>query len=290
VKIRFEQRTGVRVVHIENESAVASVSLFGGQLLTWQPKRESQPVLWMSPLARFDGKAAIRGGVPLCWPWFGKHPSSSAAPAHGYARLSTWEIDRIEALADGRTELVMSLPREAQSGEHRHPGLGHTVRLAIGDVLDIDSTTRNDSPEALRVTEGLHTYFQISDVANTQVSGLSGCDYVDLLADNQLRRQEGSIGFGEEVGRIFVHCDKASVIEDRGFKRRIDVSSRGSRSTAVWNPGLQTASKMADLGSESWRTMVCVETANALEDGLTLAVGETHTLSATYSISPIAST
>jgi D-hexose-6-phosphate mutarotase len=284
VKIRFEQRASVRVVHVENDSAIASISLFGGQLLTWQPKREARPVLWMSPLAKFDGKSAIRGGVPLCWPWFGKHPSSSTAPAHGYARLSTWELERIETVADGRTELVMSLPPEARSGEHRHSGLGHTVRLVIGDVLEIDSTTRNDSNETLRVTEGLHTYFQISDVAEAQVSGLSGCDYVDLLADNQLRRQDGSIGFGEEVGRIFLHCDKTAAIEDRGYRRRILVSGRGARSIAVWNPGLHTASKMADLGSEAWRSMVCVETANALDDAIMIPAGQQHTLSVRYAV------
>jgi D-hexose-6-phosphate mutarotase len=284
VEIRFEQRAGVRVVHIENEFATASISLFGGQLLSWQPKRESQPVLWMSPLAKFDGKAAIRGGVPVCWPWFGKHPSSPTAPAHGYARLSTWDLVRIETLAGGRTEVVMALPRDMRTGDHRHPGLCNSVRIVIGEDLDIQSTTRNESNATLNVTEGLHTYFQVSDVANARVTGLSGCDYVDLLSENRLRHQEGAIDFGEEVGRIFSHCDRASAIEDRGYHRRIVVRSQGSRSIAVWSPGKLTAAKMEDLGEYGWRTMVCVESANALENQIALAPGAIHALAVTYSV------
>jgi glucose-6-phosphate 1-epimerase len=288
-RIRFEERApGVRIVHIENKAAVAAVSLFGGQLLSWQPRRETQAVLWMSSLAKFDGKTAIRGGVPICWPWFGKHPSSSTATAHGYARLSNWNLEHIDSRDDGSTELVMALPREAQSGENRQPGLGNSIRLVIGDTLDIESTTRNDSKVAQRVTEALHTYFQVSDVAQVQVSGLSGCDYADLLDDNRIRRQDGNIRFGEEVGRIFVRCDKASVIEDSGLRRRIHVTSRGSHSIAVWNPGLHTASKMTDLGSEAWRSMVCVETANVLDDAIDIPAGEQHTLSARYAVEALA--
>jgi glucose-6-phosphate 1-epimerase len=284
VKIRFEQCAGVRVLHIENKFTTAQISLFGGQLLTWQPKQETHPVLWMSPLARFDGNVAIRGGVPLCWPWFDKHPSLPTAPAHGYALLSTWEPDRIEMLDDGRTELLISLPTEAQTGENRCLGLGQTVRFTIGKMLDIELTTRNESAEALTVTDGLHTYFLISDVTKAFVTGLSGCNYVDLLNENGLSYQVGLIAFGEEVGGIFTKCDRVTAIEDSGFSRKISVRSQGSRSIAVWNPGKLTAARVPDLGEQGWRTMVCVETANALENQVMLEPGATHALTARYSL------
>lgn len=172
-RIRIEERApGVRIIHIENDCATASVSLFVGQLLTWQPWEETHPVLWVSSLAQFDRKAAIRGGVPIFWPWFGEHPSSLTAPSHGYARLSVWELDSFEVLPDGRTEVLMTLTPEKQTHKYRYPGLFNTVRIVIGEVLDIQSTSRNDSDADLSLTEGLHTYFHTSDIENAEVTRL----------------------------------------------------------------------------------------------------------------------
>lgn len=289
VQVHFEELTsGVRIAHIENDSATASISLFGGQVLTWQPKRAADPVLWMSQLAKFDAKTAIRGGVPICWPWFGKHPSAATAPSHGYARLCAWELDRITSLGDGRTEVVMSLPQSAQSGDHRLANLSLSARVLIGDALEVALTTRNKSAAPVHVTEGFHTYFQVSDIADVQVTGLNDCEYVDLIDNNRRRHQAGAIEFAGEVGRVFVSCERTCTIEDRHLGRVIRVASTGSQSLAVWSPGLNTASKMVDLGSEGWRTMVCVETANALENGLVIATGQQHTTSAIYTVAPLA--
>ena len=288
-KVRFEEMPGgVTIAHIENDSATASISLFGGQVLTWQPKRAADPVLWMSQLAKFDAKTAIRGGVPICWPWFGKHPSAATAPSHGYARLCAWELDRITSLGDGRTEVVMSLPQSAQSGDHRLADLSLSARVLIGDALEVALTTNNKSPVPVHVTEGLHTYFHVSDIADVQVTGLNDCEYVDLIDNDRRRHQAGAIDFAGEVGRVFVSCDRTCTIEDRHLGRVIRVASTGSQSVAVWNPGLNTASKMADLGSEGWRTMVCVETANALENALVIAPGQEHATSAVYTVAPLA--
>jgi len=289
MQVRFEQLpSGLRTVHIENDLATASISLFGGQVLTWQPKHATDPVLWTSHLARFDAKTAIRGGVPICWPWFGKHPSAAIAPSHGYARLCAWEIDRIASLRDGRAEVVMSLPRSAQSGDHRLAGLSLSARVLIGDSLEVALTTHNKSAASVRITEGFHTYFHVSDIVDVQVTGLNDCEYVDLTDNDRRRHQKGAIAFAGEVGRVFVSCDRTCAIEDRQLGRLIRVASTGSQSIAVWNPGLNTASKMADLGSEGWRTMVCVETANALENAVIIAPGQQHTTSAVYTVAPLA--
>lgn len=289
VQVRFEELpSGVRIAHIENDSATASISLFGGQVLTWQPKRAADPVLWMSQLAKFDAKNAIRGGVPICWPWFGKHPSAAAAPSHGYARLCAWDLDHITSLVDGRAEVVMSLPQSAQSGDHRLADLSLSARILVGDTLEVALTTHNKSAVPVRVTEGFHTYFHVSDIAGVQVTGLNDCEYVDLIDNDRKRHQAGAIGFAGEVGRVFVSCDRTCTIEDRQLGRVIRVASSGSQSVAVWNPGLNTASKMTDLGSEGWRTMVCVETANALENALVIAPAQQHTTSAIYTVAPLA--
>lgn len=288
VQVHFEELpSGVSIAHIENDSATASISLFGGQVLAWQPKRAADPVLWMSQLAKFDATTAIRGGVPICWPWFGKHPSAATAPSHGYARLCAWDLDRITSLSDGRTEVVMSLPQSAQSGDHRFADMSLSARILVGDSLEVALTTHNKSSASVRVTEGFHTYFHVSDIAAVQVTGLNDCEYVDLIDNDRRRRQVGAIGFTGELGRIFVSCNKTCAIEDRQLGRVLRVASAGSQSVAVWNPGLNTASGMADLGSEGWRTMVCVEAANALENALVIVPRQQHTISAVYTVAPL---
>lgn len=287
-KISIEELSSeMKVVNIENDLMFASVSLFGGQVLTWQPKSESVPVLWASPLAKFDGNTAIRAGVPICWPWFGKHPTTVSAPSHGYARLCTWNLDHAVELNDGRLELLMSLPRSAQSGSNWIADVYLTVRVVIGGTLEMELTTHNKSASPISITEGLHTYFNVSDVGNVFVRGLDGCAYVDLTDDDQRCTQSGPITFEGEVGRIFVDCDKATIIEDRKFERAIHVQGLGSRSIAVWNPGLEVASKMSDLGSDSWRNMVCVETANARENAVLIEPEQQHSMTAIYSLSPL---
>lgn len=287
-KIHIEElASGLKVLNVENDLVIASVSLFGGQVLAWQPKSESVPVLWTSPLAKFDGNTAIRGGVPICWPWFGKHPRTATAPSHGYARLCTWDIDRAVELNDGRLELLMSLPRTAQLGANRIADVHVAVRVVIGATLEVELATHNKSASPISITEGLHTYFNVSDVGNVFVQGLDGCAYLDLTDDDRRCSQSGPLAFNGEVGRIFVDCDRSAVIEDRKLGRAIHVSGAGSRSIAVWNPGLEVASKMSDLGSEGWRNMVCVETANALGNAVLVEPEQQHSLTAIYSVSPL---
>lgn len=278
--------SGVSVIHVANEFSEASISLFGGQVLSWKPRGESVPVLWTSPLAKFDGNTPIRGGAPICWPWFGKHPTMSCVPSHGYARLCTWDLDHAVELDDGRLELSMLLPHTAQFGA-RIAYLHLSVRIVIGTTLEVELTTHNKSASPISITEGLHTYFNVSDVGNVFVQGLDGCAYVDLTDDDRRHSQSGPITFNGEVGRIFVDCDRATVIEDRKLERAIHVSGAGSRSIAVWNPGLEVASKMADLGSEGWRNMVCVETANALENAILVEEEQKHKLVSIYSVSKL---
>lgn len=288
-QIRFEDKApGLRIAHVENDAGTATISLFGGQLLGWQPKHAAEPALWTSSLAKFDGKTAIRGGVPICWPWFGKHPTAASAPAHGYARLTPWDLESIHSRPDGRTEVVMTLRPAAQAGEYHLRAVELAARFLIGHTLEISTTSTNRGEQPIDITEGLHTYFHVGHVEHVRVSGLQGCEYVDLTDGNQRRVQAGPIRFeGTEVGRIFTGCKRSCTIEDPGLGRIIRVDATGGHSIAVWNPGLATASRMADLGHEGWRHMVCVETANALEDKLTLAAGASHTVAATYTVSPL---
>ena len=273
---------GIVVVDIDNVFATASVSLYGGHIVSWQPKSQSKPVLWVSELVKFQQGKAIRGGVPICWPWFGAHPSQASLPGHGYARITHWELMSVQTLTNGATELTLSLGKTDLSEAHWHGDVRLTLKLTIGDTLVIALTTLNESELAVTFTEGLHTYFQISDIASIRVLGLEGSNYTDLVNQNERRTQQDAIAFESELGRIFLDNQATCVIEDHAFNRRIRIEKTGSNSTAVWNPGLNVASKMDDLGAVGWRDMVCVESANAMENFVTVVSGAKHTMLVTY--------
>ena len=278
---------GIAVVDIDNVFATASVSLYGGHIVSWHPKSQSKPVLWVSELVKFQQGKAIRGGVPICWPWFGAHPSQVSLPGHGFARITHWELTSVQTLTNGATELTLLLGKSDLSEAHWHGDVRLTLKLTIGDTLEIVLTTLNESEHEVTFTEGLHTYFQISDITNIRVLGLEGSDYIDLVNQNEVRTQQDAITFDGELGRIFLDNQATCVIEDPAFNRQIHIEKKGSNSTAVWNPGLAVASKMDDLGAAGWRDMVCVESANALKNKVTLAANKVHEHHAIYSVAPL---
>lgn len=286
-----EIAAGITSIEVDTALATASISLMGGQVLTWHPKSQTEPVLWVSKLAQYVPGKAIRGGVPICWPWFGAHPSNSHLPGHGFARVVPWEVASTNIDASGVVEVELTLAESDVAAKLRPSdwpaSVALSARIRIGEKLEVTLTTTNNSDREVRFTEGLHTYFHVSDIENVRVLGLDECEYVDLTDGNQRRQQSGPIVFEGEVGRIFINCDKTSMIEDRKLGRAITVAGAGSQSIAVWNPGLVMASKMPDLGTEGWSQMVCVETANAIDNMIILAPDGQHIMSAIYRLSVV---
>lgn len=290
-QVSFKQLPdGIVVAEIDNALATAMISLDGGHVVTWWPKHQSSPVLWVSKLAKFIPGKAIRGGVPICWPWFGAHPTNKKLPGHGYARISSWVVDSVRTLEGDATEVKLTLQETELSFAHWPHSVGLSATITVGSSLTIELTTTNNSDQEITLSEGLHTYFQISDIANISVLGLDGCEYVDLISDNIRRKQVGAIKFDGELGRIYVNTKATCVIEDPQLNRRIRIEKSGSLSTAVWNPWDITASKMDDLGVNEWRDMVCVESANAVGNPVTLTSGESHSLVSIYSAESISPT
>jgi glucose-6-phosphate 1-epimerase len=283
-QIQFKELAdGVVVMEIDNPHATATISLYGGNVVQWRPKQQVEPVLWVSKLAQFRYGKAIRGGVPICWPWFGAHPSNAKLPAHGYARISPWKVLSVQNIKNGATEITLALSATDLSRDHGPQSARLSVQITVGEILEIALTTINEGDHSFVLSEGLHTYFKVGDIASISVLGLDGSDYVDLLSKNLLCQQHGSIKFNGEVGRIYVNTRAVCVIEDPSLNRRIRIEKSGSLSTAVWNPWARTAAKMDDLGPEGWCDMVCVESANALENEVTVGAGQSHTITASYS-------
>ena len=281
----FEQLdSGIVLVKIDNAHATATISLYGGHVVEWQPKSQSSPVLWCSELVQFKPGKAIRAGVPICWPWFGAHATETKSPSHGYARLSAWELTSVSTTSSGYTEICMAMLDSEYSRSNFGVSANLAIKILVGEQLTIELTTSNTGHEAIVLTEALHAYFHVSDIGQIKINGLNDCNYVDLIDDNVLKLQSGAIEFTQELGRVYVDTAVDCSIEDPVLNRTIRVIKTGSQSTVVWNPWLNTAIKMDDLGDTGWKSMVCVESANALKNTVEVGFGEQHSLNVTYSV------
>lgn len=274
---------GLIVAEVNNGHAIASIALQGAHLMTFQP-RGQEPVIWLSKFAKFAAGKSIRGGVPICWPWFGPHETDATLPGHGYARTVMWEVLKTEALPSGDTFISFGLlDSDATRSQWSTPS-SVTIAMTIGKSLHIELATHNSGKQAFVLGEALHTYFNISDVAKMTLRGLEGCDYLDKVGDPARRTQKEGIVIESEVDRVYLDSSADCLIEDRGLKRIIRIAKQGSLSTVVWNPWTEKADKMGDFGQEGHRGMVCVESANAFGNTVSVAPGETHRLVVTYSV------
>lgn len=295
-KLRFKTAgaglaEGVVVADITNAHATASICLQGGQVLSWQPINNDgttqQPVIWMSADAQFAPGKSIRGGIPVCWPWFSAHGSNPSFPMHGFARTQQWQVKSTRSLEDGSTEINLTMPiTTAMQAMWPHQAQLDML-INVGDTLKIALITRNLGDVDFHITEALHTYFAVSSIAQIEVNGLHGTHFHDKAAGWTEGDQTGAISFGEEVDRVYVNTPERCTIVDRGFKRSIHIAKLGSQSTVVWNPWAARAAQMGDLGAEGWKRFVCVESANARENAVTVAAGKAHTLAVEYRVEVI---
>jgi len=276
---------GIVLMKIDNAHATATISLYGGHVVAWQPKSQRVPVLWCSDLVQYKPGKAIRAGIPICWPWFGAHPTDSKSPSHGYARISSWELSSVKTTASGSTEVCMTMLHSDYTRSEIGVAANLFVTISIGQELSMDLKTTNVGDEPIHISEALHAYFCVGDIAEINIYGLNDCQYVDLVDGNVLKTQSGAIQFTEELGRVYLDTHNDCQIEDPVLNRKVRISKTGSQSTVVWNPWLDTASKMDDLGSVGWRSMVCVESANALQNTVAIQPGKEHVLHVNYSVS-----
>jgi D-hexose-6-phosphate mutarotase len=282
-RLRFRpSQSGLVFAEIDHAEGTATICLQGAHLTTFRPKNRPEPVVWVSEAARFAPGKSIRGGVPVCWPWFGAHPARADWPAHGFARTVPWSVVDSRADADATTLTLQLTASDATRALWPHD-TPLTLRISVSEVLDMELTTRNATAQALPLSEALHTYFQVGDIAEVELTGLDGCSYLDKVEGFARKRQYGALRFAGETDRIYVDTQSACVIHDPRLLRRIRIDKQGSASTVVWTPWADKAAAMGDFTARGWRNMLCVESANAADDTLTLLPGQTHTLRVRYS-------
>jgi len=267
------------MIEVRNAFASARISLYGGQVLSFCPQGGAD-LLFVSELAYYQPGKAIKGGVPVCWPWFGPDPQGQGRPAHGFVRNRLWDLRRTGALAGGETLVELGLRDSADTRALWPHGFDLSLTVIVGRSLFLSLTTRNTGDSTFELTQALHSYFAVTDIAHTRVSGLDGCAYVDKArgAGGARQVQQGDVTVTAEVDRVYVGVPDVLGIDDGAGQRHIRLTSGGSRTAVVWNPWVEIAAGMADLPDDAYRRFVCVETANAGDEVLTLAPGESRTL------------
>ena len=265
----IEYKNAYQAYKISNSLAEAVVSPEGAHVLSFTPAGASD-VLWLSEKSFFEHGKAVRGGIPVCWPWFGP----AGTPAHGIARINTWTLAKTCDESDGSTTLVFTFTDTAHSLEAE-------LRVNAGTALTLELKTTNRGTETYHLTQALHTYFNVEDISATTVDGLDECEYKDMLTGMRLLRQ-GKIDFHAETDTLYDSNNKIITIQTPS--RRIKVERAGSQSSIVWNPWTAKAARMADFGDDEYKTMLCVEAANAGLDAIDLAPGASHTLGTRISL------
>ncbi len=272
---RKQYADGFEYIEVCNDAARAKIALQGAHLFHYE-RRDALPLLWVSGASAFKEGEAIRGGVPLCWPWFGRHMSDPSLPQHGFARTAMFECFDVREDANGST-LCFRLCSTPQTLQQFPYAFELHYRVHIGVTLRMELQTYNTGDAPFEVTQALHTYIALSDIGNIHVNGLEGKPYLDALTQ-ELRFQNGAIRIDQEVDRIYYEVDEAIEVVDAA--RRICIESGGSASAVVWNPWIAKCARMSAMEPEGYKTMLCVESANACDDARVIAPGHSHTLRA----------
>lgn len=252
----------------------------GAHVWAWQPAGQ-RPVLWVSASSTFvDGKA-IRGGVPVIFPWFGPGRAPGMTPAHGLLRTRSWRRTSVTDTldADGRLVVEHALGRDdiGETPVWPYAFEAQSRTTFTPEFVQIELKITNTDSRAFDFEEALHTYLAVGDVRTVTIEGLEGADYVDKTTGGTLRVQDGPVTFAGETDRVYA-SGSSVVLNDPAWQRRIKVSKEGSANTVVWNPWADKAAGMSDFGDDEWTGMVCIEAANALGDAVALEPGQTHVM------------
>ncbi len=273
---------GLPRITIANTLGAAHVYLHGAHVTHFQPAGE-QPVLWVSKESNFAEGKPIRGGIPLCWPWFGPHRTDTAKPLHGFARIRSWTIISTAQLSDGRSRVELGLDHDAATLALWPYEFSLRLTVTVGRELEVALTTTNTGRNPFTYDDALHTYFAVADVRQATVEGLDGVAYFDKVAPGGNKVQAGPVTISAETDRVYFAGGPHALVDAVG-KRRIAIATSGARASVVWNPWIAKAKAMADFGDEEWPGMLCVETANCLDVATTLLPGTSHTTAASYRV------
>lgn len=269
---------GMPKVVVSTAKASGEMYLHGGQVTSWEPVGQ-RGVIYCSPNAHWNDGIAIRGGVPVCFPWFGDKADNPSAPAHGFVRTKTWVLVSVEQAADG---IAVTMATESDADTRKWWPFDFRVlcRAVFGGALKLELIVTNAGNTAFDFEEALHAYFAVGDVEQVSLHSADAIHFIDKTDNFSEQRQSGDIRFKAETDRIYFPATEDVEIEDVSWDRRVTLHKQNSMTTVVWNPWVHKSASIADLGPGQWKNFVCVETSNVGVAAVSLDPGETHTMTA----------
>lgn len=262
------------VLAVKTPLSSAKISLYGGHVLTFTPAGE-KPVLWLSGKSNYTVGKAIRGGVPVCWPWFGPAPETGM-PAHGFARISMWHLAKVKHLTAGAVAITLRLTEKDVAAEFNAKPFVLELTVTVAKALELQLTAFNTAAEPQTFQAALHSYFAVGDATKITINNLGSLHYFDkiLNCENETSANCSTLEIDREIDRVYLPSDGAVSVADNAWRRTISVEKSGSLSTVIWNPWIAKSKAMADFGDNEFMRMLCVECGNVLDDARTLEPGE----------------
>jgi glucose-6-phosphate 1-epimerase len=279
-----EGPNGFPIALITTPHATAAITPYGAHLLSYRFTFDSNDLLFLSDNAIFKEGTAIRGGVPICWPWFGPDPQKLGRTDHGLARTRMWNVISTDLLADQECSITFELSNTPETYTLWPHHFQLILKLTVGKSLTLELTTHNLGDTPMKLTQALHTYFGIGDITQTKITGLEGFTYSDKTDESREKSQKNAIHIDAETDRVYPTDGGDIVIHDNGHNRNIRIESEGSRTTVVWNPWIRVCEQKVDLASDDYKKMLCIETANAGDDIITLQPKESYRLKAIFTL------
>ena len=288
--LRFDEHGELTRLRVTLPACDATLYLQGAHLTHWQPAGQ-EPVLFVSEKSLFEPGKAIRGGVPICFPWFGGRSDGGPGPSHGFARTQTWELAFAALLPDAaggdRLQLTFVLGATELSRSLGFDSFRVAYEVLLGRTLTLKLTVANAGANPFKFEEALHSYYRVGDVRQAPITGLESASYLDKR-DNGAQKTEvaGPLQLSSWTDRVYPKNSAPAAVHDEKQGRVLQVNKENSETTVVWNPWADGASSLADLGDEEWPEFLCVEAANTATDAITLEPGAAHTLTVRVDVQP----
>jgi glucose-6-phosphate 1-epimerase len=276
---------GIPKVHVTAPQCNGEMQLHGAQVTSWKPAG-AEEAIFLSRQARWEEGKAIRGGIPVCFPWFRAKADDSRAPAHGVVRTKIWTLESVEQNADG---ITVSMSTQSDPDTRRWWPADFRVlhRVTFGSELRLELTVSNTGANPFRFEEALHTYYRVGDVRKVRVRGLDRVTYLDNTDSNKKKKQNGDVVISSPTDNAYMNTQNPLQLIDPVLNRSIQVTKQHSDSTVIWNPWAEGARALSDLGDDEWQHMVCVEGSNILENAVELATSADHKITVTMTVNSL---
>jgi len=273
-----EGNGGLPKVSITSAQSTGEMYLHGAHVTSWTP-RGGEEVLFVSSQSRWEDGRAIRGGIPVCFPWFADKADDPRAPAHGFARTQAWQL---QSIVQGGDAVTVSMFTESHESTKRWWAADFRLvhRVTFGRELSLQLVLTNTGVGPLRFEEALHSYHRVGDVHKARIRGLDTVHYLDKTDSNREKMEHGDIAITTETDRVYLNTEREIELEDPVLRRRVRIVKENSLTSVVWNPWMQKARALSDMGDDEWTQMVCIESSNVAEFAVALAPGQQHTMKA----------